>query len=75
VRRAVCFYNWSGEGAGILAGPFALNDMSVTRIQVECRQVTTEVLDVLCSLPNAAAASGSAEVDTWPLIHGVVAIM
>jgi hypothetical protein len=74
VCRAVCFCNSSGEGAGILAGPFALDDTSVARIQVGCRQVTTEVLDDLCSLPDVAAASGSAEVDTCPLIHGMVAI-
>lgn len=70
----MCFCNWSGEGAGILAGSFALDDTSVARIQIECRQVTTEVLEDLCSLPYVAAANGSAEVDTWSLIHGVVAI-
>jgi hypothetical protein len=47
---------------------------SVARIQVGCRQVTTEVLHDLCSLPYLAAAGGSAEVDTWPLIHAVAAI-
>jgi hypothetical protein len=30
VRRAVCFCNRSDEGAGILAGPFAVGNMSVT---------------------------------------------
>jgi hypothetical protein len=32
--------------------------------------VTSDILDDLCCLPSVAAASGWAEVDTWPLIHG-----
>ena len=62
MRQAVCFCNWSDEGAGILVGPFALDYTSVARIQVGCHQVTAEVLDDLCSLPYVAAPSGSAEV-------------
>lgn len=51
-------------------GPFPAHDKSVGRIRVGCRQVTPGILDDLCCLPCAAAASGWAEVDTWPLIDG-----
>ena len=60
----MCFCNESGGGASILAGPF------IARLGVGCRPVTSKVLDDLCYLPSVAAASGWAQVDTWPLIHG-----
>jgi hypothetical protein len=38
-----------------------LDDTPVTRIRAE---------HDLCRLPCVAAASGNAEVDIWPVIHG-----
>jgi hypothetical protein len=62
--RTVCSCNETGGGASILADPF------IVRLGVGCRRVTSEVLDDLCCLRSVAAASGWAEVDTWPLLHG-----
>jgi hypothetical protein len=53
-----------------------LNDTSVATIQVGCCQGSPEILSGLCYLPSAAVASaaaaaaiGSANMDTWPLIN------
>ena len=60
----MCSCNESGGGASILADPF------IARLGVGCRPITSKVLDDLCCLCSIAAASGWAEVDTWPLVHG-----
>ena len=59
-----CVPAMSCGGASILAEPF------IVRLGVGCHPVTSKVLDHLCCLPSVAAASGWAEVDTWPLLHG-----
>ena len=46
-----------------------LNDTLVARIKVGCCQTTPKILSDLCCLPCEAAAIGSANVDTWPLIN------
>ena len=63
-HRSVCSCNESGGCASILADPF------IARLGVGCHPVISKVLGDLCCLRSVAAASGWAEVDTWPLLHG-----
>jgi hypothetical protein len=46
-----------------------LNDKSVARVQVGCRQVNPEILDDPCCLPHVAAGSAWDEADTLWLIQ------